>query len=89
MLDETTAPLIDPPPIEPRTEIAGDWFDVPAGDALLAHIESALWPHDAPPQGWQAARLSNAAYVYREARTGWDVLAKFYHGNAQRLIRVR
>lgn len=78
MPDDTPRTLLYPPAIEPRTEIAGDWFDVPADDALTGYVAAALWPHAAPPAGWQAARLSNAAYVYRERGTGWPVLAKFY-----------
>jgi len=37
-----------------------------------------LWDQAEQPDSWQTARLSSAAYIYREETTGWTIVAKFH-----------
>lgn len=71
----------DVEPLEPSAALqaleSGEWSQL-APDALTAHITTHYWPHDALPQGWAAGRYSRAVYLFREAATGWGVVAKFY-----------
>ena len=55
-----------------------DWFSIPVSDQVTEHITAILWNQEIPPENWQAARLSAAAYIYREKTTNWKVVAKFY-----------
>jgi aminoglycoside phosphotransferase (APT) family kinase protein len=41
-------------------------------------VTEALWDHPERPVSWEVARLSQAAYVYRETSAGWAAVAKFY-----------
>ncbi len=66
-----------PPPAEDIVQ-RGQWTPVPADDSLVAYVQHELWPGPHKPIGWQVARLSAAAYLYREIGTGWTVVAKFY-----------
>jgi tRNA A-37 threonylcarbamoyl transferase component Bud32 len=75
---EPITPLADVPEIQ-----RGDWFDVPADDPVVAHLRANYWGPPAvtqlaAPSCWEAARLSHAAFVYREPSTRWSVVAKFY-----------
>jgi hypothetical protein len=66
------------PPIEPPDIPLGGWSELPASDPVTAYLAQNQWSGPRPPQGWEAARLSSAAHVYRERSTGQRVLAKFY-----------
>lgn len=69
-------------PIEPSCCQPGDplhdWFALPASDAVAGYLEATHWGGPKAPTGWQVARLSSAAYIYREDSTGWAVVAKFH-----------
>jgi aminoglycoside phosphotransferase (APT) family kinase protein len=41
-------------------------------------VTETLWDHPERPVSWEVARLSQAAYIYRETSVGWAVVAKFY-----------
>ncbi len=67
--------------LEPPTNGAiqrGQWMPLPADDSLAAYLAAHLWDGPEAPAGWEAARLSSAAHIYRETSTGWAVVAKFY-----------
>lgn len=66
------------PPEKDLLRRAEDWVPPPADDATIPFIERALWDQPHPPQGWRVARLSAAAYIYRETTGGWSIVAKFY-----------
>lgn len=68
---------LNPPAGPPDDGRASVWFPLPPADPLTGHIASALWDQPGAPGPWQAARLSTAAYLYRESTTGWTVAAKF------------
>jgi thiamine kinase-like enzyme len=55
-----------------------NWFTIPPGDAVVAYLVEQLWDRAETPPGWEAARLSKAAYLYREKASHWTVLVKFY-----------
>lgn len=79
-------------PLKPTADVPevqrGDWFSIPDGDELSEYLSDTLWELPDLTQRWQFARLSHAAYLYREVGTGWTVVAKFYavktSSNAQR-----
>lgn len=44
----------------------------------MQHVAASLWTRPTPPGAWEAARLSAAAFIYRETVSRWAVVAKFY-----------
>lgn len=81
--DTRGAGPVRPPANVPEIQ-RGDWFALPPGDPVVEYLIANHWDRPAPPQpargtAWEAARLSHAAYVYRETSTQWAVVAKFYH----------
>jgi hypothetical protein len=77
---ERIAPAITP--LEPPADVPeiqrGSWYSVPDTDPVVTYLVANLWNQEERPVSWSAARLSNAAYVYQESRTGWSVVGKFY-----------
>jgi aminoglycoside phosphotransferase (APT) family kinase protein len=66
------------PPV-PHTDIpTSDWFSLPNSDPITNYLISNLWDLPEQPEGWQAVRLSPAAYIFREQTTGWAIVAKFH-----------
>lgn len=74
------------PPLVPPAEVPeiqrGNWLDLPADDPVVEYVVETLWDNPAHPASWATARLSGAAYVYREAFSQWGVVAKFYTAKA-------
>ena len=70
------------PPLEPPAEVPdiqrGNWLTLPASDPVVRHVADTLWGRPEPPTSWATARLSQAAYIYREEVTRWALVAKFY-----------
>ncbi|MCJ7703549.1 MAG: aminoglycoside phosphotransferase family protein [Anaerolineales bacterium] len=66
------------PPDDHLCTQTGDWFSLPNPDPITDYLAANLWDRDEKPESWQAARLSPAAYVYRETITGWTIAAKFH-----------
>jgi thiamine kinase-like enzyme len=66
------------PPAETLETQQGNWFAVPQEDPLVQRCTVTLWNRPGKPEAWQAARLSQAAYLYRETTSGWTVVAKYY-----------
>jgi len=56
----------------------GEWVSLPNLDSIVDYLVATLWDQAMEPENWQAARLSPAAYIYREQTTGWATVAKFY-----------
>lgn len=73
-------------PIEPAADVPeiqrGNWLAVPAGDPLVEYVTETLWDRPGRPASWETARLSQAAYIYRETSSQWGVVAKFYQVKA-------
>jgi len=69
--------IITPPADLPQIQ-RGNWFDVPAGDPVASYLAFQYNDQIRENPTWQAARLSNAAYLYREIHSEWKVVAKFY-----------
>ena len=72
------APAAVGPPTPPGPEDLDDWWPADAGDPALDYLAATLWDGPAAPTGWDCARLSKAAFVYRERTSGRRYLAKFY-----------
>jgi len=69
-------------PVEPPADVPeiqrGNWLTLEPGDPVAEYAAEKLWDGPGQPVSWQAARLSQAAYIYRETSTRWSVVAKFY-----------
>jgi len=69
-------------PLEPPADIPeiqrGNWLPLDPRDPVARHTAETLWNGPGRPVSWEAARLSQAAYIYRETSTHWAVVAKFY-----------
>ena len=78
------APSIEPtePPSSVPEIQRGNWLALPAGDPLTEYLEKTLWDQPGDPTSWETARLSQAAYVYRELSSRWGIVAKFYQVKA-------
>lgn len=74
-----TAGVLEPPADVPVI-YRNNWFSVPGDSPVVAYVVEKLWERSKPPLEWEAARLSKAAYLYRETTTQWTVLVKFYAG---------
>lgn len=70
------------PPFNPPADLPeiqhGDWLPLPNKDPVIAFLVSEYQEHFDPPGSWEVARLSSAAFLYRETASGWTVIAKFY-----------
>ena len=75
--DGEHADPLTPPADVPEIQ-RGNWLALPADDPVAAYLTAELWDHQREPAGWKVARLSQAAYLYREQATGWTVVGKFY-----------
>lgn len=69
-------------PVEPPADVPeiqrGNWLALSAEESVVQHLTEGLWDRSERPMAWELARLSSAAYIYRERSTGWAVVAKFY-----------
>ncbi len=69
-------------PIEPPAEVPeiqrGNWLTLPDGDPVVEHVKGAFWNRPEHSTSWLTARLSQAAFIYREAASQWSLVAKFY-----------
>lgn len=72
-----TVDIMHPPEADPSLQ-ADDWVRLAPDHPTIVFIESELWDQTGPPQAWSIARLSSAAYLYREEASGWSIVAKFY-----------
>ena len=76
MSPKSDADLFSPPADLPEMQ-RGEWLAISAFDPVVEYLESEHWPGDAPGT-WEVARLSSAAHIYRESRTGWCLVAKYH-----------
>jgi tRNA A-37 threonylcarbamoyl transferase component Bud32 len=69
-------------PIEPPSGQldfrSSQWAQLPATDLVINYLATNLWSESEPPLSWEAARFSKAVYLYRETKTHWAVIVKFY-----------
>jgi thiamine kinase-like enzyme len=76
--------------LEPPVGLPGfqknDWFALPHDDPLIQYLVEQLWDQPNRPLEWEAARLSKAAYLYREKASGWIVLVKFYSAKVHTMV---
>ncbi|NIS81768.1 MAG: phosphotransferase [Anaerolineales bacterium] len=68
---------IGPPSYDPGV-VLGDWFTPRGTEELEAYLAAEVWGGVGSPVSWKVARLSSAAYIYREVETNWAVVAKFF-----------
>ncbi|MGC9335079.1 MAG: phosphotransferase family protein [Anaerolineae bacterium] len=68
-------------PADPHETRRSEWLAVSAFDPMVEYLEAEHWLGEAPGI-WEVARLSAAAYVYRESGTGWALVAKYYTAKA-------
>lgn len=71
------ARFLSPPADLPEVQ-RGNWFSLPSEDPVCAYLEDNLWDHSSRSASWQVARMSHAAYLYRECETNWAAVGKFY-----------
>ncbi|HDQ72076.1 MAG TPA: aminoglycoside phosphotransferase family protein [Chloroflexi bacterium] len=69
------APVL-PPADVPEIQ-RGNYFTVPGDDPVLDYL-ATRWEDVERPAMWEAARLSQATYIYRETSIGRAIVAKFY-----------
>jgi len=69
--------LLEPPADVPEI-LRGSWLQLPSEDPVALYLAQHHWSASSPPVGWEVARLSHTAYIYRERSTGRAVIAKFY-----------
>jgi thiamine kinase-like enzyme len=74
---ETDCIIAQPPADVPEMQ-RGDWLLLSPPDQVSEYLTVEHWDQDPHPVSWEVARLSQAAYVYRETATKWSVVAKFY-----------
>jgi thiamine kinase-like enzyme len=65
-------------PVDTAELLRGEWTAVPAADPVTGYLETHHWTHSTLPVQWEVARLSQAAYAYRETATQWAAVGKFY-----------
>lgn len=76
-IDAQSIQLVEPPASVPEIQ-RGNWLALPAGDRLVEYVKETLWDRPGTPTSWETARLSQAAYIYREVSSQWGIVAKFY-----------
>ncbi|MBG7609664.1 MAG: phosphotransferase [Anaerolineae bacterium] len=69
--------LLSPPEISKESQLR-NWFSLTHADPVTDLLTDILWDREVAPESWAAARLSSAAYIYREKGTDWKVVAKFH-----------
>jgi aminoglycoside phosphotransferase len=72
-----TVTTLEPPADVPEMQ-RGDWFRLATPDPVAQYLGGQLWYGPVAPLAWEVARLSHAAYIYRETETHWATVAKFY-----------
>lgn len=80
-MDAKSIQPIEPPASVPEIQ-RGNWLALPADDPLVEYVEETLWDQPGDPTSWETARLSQAAYVYREVASQRGIVAKFYQVKA-------
>lgn len=57
---------------------SGEWMPIHDSDPAAGYITGSLWDKEMGVPAWEAARFSKAVYLYREMRTRWTVIVKYY-----------
>lgn len=79
ILQEEKAVAVISLPVALANLRSGGWLRLDAGDELTEHIFQVYWAGGDQPAGWEVARLSGAVYLYREVRSHWTLVAKYYN----------
>jgi thiamine kinase-like enzyme len=66
------------PPVDTPEIRRGNWFPMPPDDPVVTYLTKGHLENPPESPAWEVARLSRAAYVYRERNTGCTRVAKFY-----------
>ncbi|HZD58606.1 MAG TPA: aminoglycoside phosphotransferase family protein [Anaerolineales bacterium] len=66
------------PPADTPEIRRGSWCSLPQDDPVAAYLAKEHLEKMLEPPAWEVARLSSAAYVYRERNSGSAAVAKFY-----------
>lgn len=69
--------LLSPPADVPEIQ-RGNWLPLSRQDPVAVYLAKHHLPAEVTGEGWEVARLSQAAYIYRERGSGWGAVAKFY-----------
>ncbi len=77
IVEKSPVILLAPPDKSNESQLR-NWFSLTHADPVTDHLTDVLWDREVAPESWTAARLSPAAYIYREKGTGWKVVAKFH-----------
>jgi aminoglycoside phosphotransferase (APT) family kinase protein len=76
------------PPADTTEIRRGDWCPLPTDDPVAMYLAREHLENPLESPAWEVARLSKAAYVYRERNSGSTTVAKFYavkaRGNAEK-----
>ncbi len=69
--------LLSPPAEVPEIQ-RGNWLPLSRQDPVAIYLLEQQLPAEVTGERWEVARLSQAAYIYRERESGWGAVAKFY-----------
>jgi thiamine kinase-like enzyme len=76
------------PPADTPEIQRGNWRPLPPDDPVVTYLTKEHLENPLESSAWEVARLSKAAYVYREINSGSTTVAKFYavktHKNAEK-----
>lgn len=68
--------------IHPPADVAeiqrGNWLALPSDGPVVMYLTAEHWDRSEQPISWEVARLSQAAYIYREKSSSWAAVVKFY-----------
>jgi aminoglycoside phosphotransferase (APT) family kinase protein len=66
-------------PLTSLTELAtGEWMSLPSADPVVEYIIQNYLPDHIQSDSWEAARFSRAVYLYRERRSKYTLVVKYY-----------
>lgn len=66
------------PPLPKEQFTYNNWFELSSVEPTVEFISTNIWESEKKPQVWQAARLSQAVYIFREIQTKQIFLVKYY-----------
>ena len=72
---------VEPPADTPEIQ-RGNWSALSIDDPVVEYLAANHWKGSGVSGPWEVARLSRAAYIYRESSTHWAAVAKFYIAKA-------
>ena len=71
-----------PDPLLPEPELselrAGYWEGISRQNPVVAYLTDKMWGGSGQPASWEVARHSRAVYLFRETRSLWTIVVKYY-----------